>query len=126
MFSVVRKSRKLNLPVDIQLHLFDTMIAPILLYGAEVWGFEKANIIETFHLQYCKLILKVKKCTSNNMVYGELGRFPLDIAIKGRMIGFWQRIICGKKDKIAFMLYSILYQMHCRDFFPVKMVMYCY
>ena len=40
-FAVIRKSRKLNLPVDIQLKLFDHMIAPILLYGSEIWGYEK-------------------------------------------------------------------------------------
>ena len=36
MFSLIRKARKLFLPLDIQLHLFDSMITPILLYGAEV------------------------------------------------------------------------------------------
>ncbi|XP_071123898.1 uncharacterized protein [Mytilus edulis] len=40
MFIVLRKARKLNLPIDMQLELFDTMVVPILLYGAEVWGFE--------------------------------------------------------------------------------------
>ena len=48
MFSVVSKARKLNLPISIQLHLFDTMIAPILLYGSEVWGFENIKSIEQF------------------------------------------------------------------------------
>ena len=36
MFSLVRKARKLFLPFDIQLHLFDSMITPILLYGTEM------------------------------------------------------------------------------------------
>ncbi|XP_053388991.1 A.superbus venom factor 2-like [Mercenaria mercenaria] len=36
MFAVISKSRKLNLPVDMQLSLFDTMVAPILMYGSEV------------------------------------------------------------------------------------------
>ena len=31
MFSLLRKARKLLLPTDIQLHLFDSMIIPILL-----------------------------------------------------------------------------------------------
>ena len=41
MFYVLRKARKLSLPIDILLQLFDAMVAPILLYGAEVWGYEK-------------------------------------------------------------------------------------
>ena len=32
MFSVLRKSRKLQLPIDLQLQLFDSMIVPILLF----------------------------------------------------------------------------------------------
>ena len=37
LFSIVKKkSRNLVLPVDIQLKLFDVMVAPILLYGSEV------------------------------------------------------------------------------------------
>ena len=41
MFALLRKSRKLQLPVDIQLQLFDSMVVPILLYGSEViTGFE--------------------------------------------------------------------------------------
>ena len=39
MFYVLRKARKLSLPIDILLQLFDVMVAPILLYGAEVWGY---------------------------------------------------------------------------------------
>ena len=31
MFSVLRKSRKLQLPVDLQIQLFDSMVVPILL-----------------------------------------------------------------------------------------------
>ena len=46
MFSLLRRSRQLDLPLDIQLALFDTLIMPILTYGCEVWGFEKSTIIE--------------------------------------------------------------------------------
>ena len=53
MFSLVRKARKLFLPIDIQLHLFDSMIIPILLYGAEVWGCETVDIIDQFYLNSC-------------------------------------------------------------------------
>ena len=35
--------------------------------------------IETLHLSFLKRVLKVRKSTSNYMVYFELGRFPLYI-----------------------------------------------
>jgi hypothetical protein len=44
MFYVLRKARKLSLPIFIVLQLFDAMVAPILLYGAEVWGLHNLTI----------------------------------------------------------------------------------
>jgi hypothetical protein len=46
MYSILKKCRNLNLPVDIQLELFDTMVLPVVIYGCEVWGFKKNNILE--------------------------------------------------------------------------------
>ena len=60
MFSILRKSRKLQLPIDIQLQMFDTLVLPILLYGSEVTGFENHNMLERLCLQFYKIILKVK------------------------------------------------------------------
>jgi hypothetical protein len=120
MFYVLRKARKLSLPIDILLQLFDVMVAPILLYGAEVWGYEKNDISETLHLEFCKYIMKVKKCTPNYIVYGELGRVPMSVHINARMIGFWARIVNGKKEKISRTLYDILYQFDLCDVYHSK------
>jgi hypothetical protein len=43
----------LKLSVKIQLDLFDKMIKPILLYGCEVWGFGKNEVLE--QVLYSKL-----------------------------------------------------------------------
>ena len=101
MFAVLRKSRKLCLPVDIQLQLFDSIVVPILLYGSEVHvtGFENCKILERLCLQYYKIIVRAKKSTPNIMLYGELGRYPVDVIVKSRMIGFWQWLINGKAEK---------------------------
>ena len=37
MYSLIQKGRRLKLPTDIMLTLFDSCVAPILLYGCEVW-----------------------------------------------------------------------------------------
>ena len=97
----------LCLPVDIQLQLFDSMVSPILLYGSEVSGFEKSDVLESLYLQFYKIILKAKKSTPNVILYGELGRYPIDLIVKSRMNGFWQRTVNGKSDKVSNKLYSI-------------------
>ncbi len=70
MFALLTQARNLNLDTDVQLHLFDSMVLPIALYGCEIWGCINTDIIEKLHVQFCKMLLKVKKSTSTCMVYG--------------------------------------------------------
>ena len=37
MLSVLRKTKKLNLLIDMQLQKFDCMVVPCLLYGSEIY-----------------------------------------------------------------------------------------
>ena len=65
MYSLIRKGRRLKLPTDIMLKLFDSCVAPILLYGCEVWGYENTDIIEKVHTKFCKFIFGVSKFSHN-------------------------------------------------------------
>ena len=42
------------------------------------------------------------------MLHAELGRFPLEINIKVRMINFWLSIVTGKPSKFSYILYKCL------------------
>ena len=86
MFALLRRNRKLNLPLDIQLELFDSLVLPILTYGCEVWGFENTNLIEKLHLKYLKYSLSLKLSTPTCMALGETGRFPVSIHINTRVV----------------------------------------
>ena len=111
MFALVKKARKLNLAVDVQLQLFDSMVLPIALYGCELWGFKNIDVVEKMHLQFCKMMLKVKNSTNNNMVLGELGRLPLAYNVDCRMLGFWYKLITGQQNKISCILYKALFNL---------------
>ena len=52
MYSLISKSRRLNLPIDIQLDSYDKTVLPILLYRCEIWGYSNVPSIETFHLKF--------------------------------------------------------------------------
>jgi hypothetical protein len=41
MYDVLRKGRIHNVSIKCQLDLFDKIGRPILLYGCEIWGFDK-------------------------------------------------------------------------------------
>ena len=77
--------------MDIMLKLFNVLVKPIVLYGAEVWGSEKCDILERLQLRFFKCVLSVNMFTSSMMVYGEWGAIPLDVDTKSRMLTFWAR-----------------------------------
>ena len=42
----------LNLPIDLQLKLFDHTVVPILTYSCELWGYENLDMIERIHTDF--------------------------------------------------------------------------
>ena len=83
----------IQLPIDLTLKLFDHTIVPILTYSCEVWGFSNLDLIEQIHHKFLRNVIKVKKTTPSYMIMAELGRYPLEIIINCKMIGFWLRVV---------------------------------
>ena len=81
-----------GLPKDVALELFDKMLLPIVLYGAEIWGFKEWDAIERIQLKYLKRMLGVSTSASNAAVYAETGRYPLSIKYFGRCIKYWLNV----------------------------------
>ena len=104
LYSLYRKLRNTSIPIEIQLKLFDALILPILTYAAEIWGFENIKNLEKMHLQFCKRVLKLRISTPNYMVYGELGRYPIEIHVKLRMISFWNKLLCNENKLSSIMI----------------------
>ena len=46
--------KEVESPFNISFNLFDTLVASMLNYGAEVWGFMSAECIERVHRKFCK------------------------------------------------------------------------
>ena len=59
-----------TLPVDMVFKIFDAKIKPILLYGSEIWGFQKYDAIEKVHIKICKMILSVGRDVKNDVSLG--------------------------------------------------------
>ena len=107
MFNVFRIIRKLEMPIDCTLKLFDNLIQPILLYGSEVWGYENIQILERVHLKFCKYILNIKQTTPDYIVYGELGRYPLSILVKVRQIKWWGKVLSSNSKLVNIELWHV-------------------
>jgi hypothetical protein len=109
LYSLYKQIRNVNIPIDLQLKLFDALVYPIFTYSADIWGFKNKNIIEKNLLQFCKKILGVRTSTPYFMVYGELGRYPIELLIKIKMLCFWNKIV-GNPDKLSGKIYRLLFK----------------
>ena len=92
--SLLDKARTLDLDIDTQMELFQRCVMPILLYGCEVWGYEKNNIksLDVFYKRFIKTILDIYSFTPTCMVFGEAGQPNLYDLIKQRLISFWGKL----------------------------------
>jgi hypothetical protein len=60
------------------------------------------DILERVHLKFCKLLLNLKTSTPSYMIYGELGRYHIEIDIKVRLISFWTKLCCERIKIISY------------------------
>ena len=63
MFSVISKARKLMLPIDIQINLFNNLVKPIVMYGSEAWGPQNCSLADKLQTRFLKLTLGLSKYT---------------------------------------------------------------
>ena len=125
VFSLIKNIKRLSLPYDIQIDLFDKTIKPILLYGCEIWGVGNNTMIERVQLNYYKRIFGLKKSTPSYMLYGELGIMPVEIEIHTRIISFWSKIIENNPmHKLSTMMYGIIFTISNQSRITCKWIEY--
>ena len=124
MYSVIGTSRNLDLPIDIQLEMYSSMVLSVQMYAAEIWGYNVIRDMELLHTKFLKHVLFVHGKTSNDIVYGELGVYPLEVDIKCRMINFWVRLITGRNSKLSFLMYRCLLRLYQEGLYSSPWLIY--
>ena len=82
-----------NRSLELFLKIFDSQIQPVIQYGAEIWGlYDAARFCENVHLFALKKFLGVSIKTPNDLVYGELNRFPIYLNSAVRCIRYWFKL----------------------------------
>ena len=97
-----------GLPIDVWFKLFDSMILPIITYGAEIWGTQVHCHIENVQIRFCKYILGVSKTCNNVAVLGECGRLPLYTIYYTKCIKYWIKIIMMDDSRLPKSAYKML------------------
>ena len=119
MYSQARRCVQLkNLIIDITIFLikilfeiFDIVVASIVAYGAEIWGFKKRNEIEAVKLTFCKYVLGIGSQTPNIAVLGECGRFLLSIIYSTKCIKYWLKLVSIEAPELTKSCYNMSLQM---------------
>ena len=109
-FSLLVKANKLELPIDIQCNLFEKLVFPIMLYGCEIWG-DSTSVYFGNILPEIKKILYLRPSTPSCMVYGEVGKLPLQVTIDKRLMSFWMRLLNKEESSLAHIVYMIAHNL---------------
>ena len=99
--------------IRLTLKLFDCLVKPVLLYGADFWGclkpsFNETNPIEKLNIKLCKDLLRVKRRTSNVGCRCELGRQQLFITGFKTTIKNWLRLEFDARNPILRSTYEYI------------------
>ena len=117
MYKLLKSTRQLALPTDLSSKLFDSVVSPVMTYGSEVWGNVDVTELESVHLKLCKYILGTNKFTTNVMIYGELGRHPINIEITGKILNFWASMTQNVCYKMSVIMYNVLYNLYVKNIY---------
>jgi hypothetical protein len=106
MQQFMRRVRGTN-RIKLGLHLFDSMILPILLYGCEVFGFNKLDKLERVATRFYKSLLYLPRSAASAGVELVLGRSRIEVEIKYRILKYWLKIITKmNQDRIPHIAYQ--------------------
>lgn len=112
VFNLCRLFQQLKeMSKDAYFKIFDSKVQSILLYSSEIWGISRLESIEKVHLAACKHFLGVPSRTPNQMIYSELGRFPLFINSTIRSIKYWFRLLQMEDDRLPKQSYLMLFNL---------------
>jgi hypothetical protein len=110
-YAIVRRCAAMNIHnVFLRCRLFDALVKPVMMFGAEIWGpcallkcvLNKSasgpiHEMEALHKSFLRQCLGVRKNTSELVLMMELMRRPLWIDILLQVVRFWNRIM-GRDD----------------------------
>ena len=84
-----------NIPPKSMLHLYQTMIQPVLLYGSDIWGTQStcaSTPLDKVLYWWLRMILRVKLSTSKQMLLGEAGVLPPSILCHQNALLYFVRL----------------------------------
>ena len=91
-----------DLPLKFWWHIFDTAVAPISLYGSEIWGCKVTPAIDRVDYKFAKMILRLPEGTTSSGLMLMLDRsFTSYWKAKHRMLQYWAKTITLPETRLV-------------------------
>ena len=80
------------MPFDVYTKLYDTIVWPIISYGAAIWGTKEYSIINVAHHRACRFFLGIGKYAPNAAIIGDMGWIPPSVRQWKTVLNHWFRL----------------------------------
>jgi len=81
-----------GMPYNVYTQLYETMVWPVISYGAPIWGTRDYSVINAVQNRACRFFLGVGRYTPNAAVNGEMGWLPASVKQWKCVMGHWFRL----------------------------------
>ena len=82
-------------------HLFKSLIYPILMYNAEIWGLYNVDTLEKIFRKFCKFILRVSQSCANPAILAETGSLPMSHDCSCTVLKYYYRICSSDPSSLT-------------------------
>jgi hypothetical protein len=72
--------------------LFDCMVKSVMMYGVEIWGWDKNKEMEVIQNKYIKWILSLDANTPSYLITAEMGRVSMEYIALRRAVRYLERV----------------------------------
>lgn len=98
-----------GLPYQVYTKLYDSLVWPIISYGAAIWGTKEFACINAVHNRASRFFLGVGKYAPNAGVNGDMGWLPAGIRQWKTVISHWFRLNAMDDDRINYKVFKMSY-----------------
>lgn len=86
-------------------NLYESLVEPVLFYGAGIWGINKYNFTQLVQNKACRYFLGSGKNASNVATRGDLGWSSCDVKQKVEVCRLWLRLRETNHDRLVFKIH---------------------
>ena len=119
LFKIRRKIKCVSsLPATVMFYLYDALVRPVLIYGSDVWVFNKSCVdtLDKIILNHVRRTLHVKATICNDIVFGESGLFPPSVYCHINVLCYYHRLRVMQENRVVKSVFKALHNLNDQGF----------